>query len=43
MFRKSEARDCKAVYNLICDMENKQLPYDVFEKTYRSQLERKDM
>ena len=43
MFRKSEEKDCKAIYDLICDMENKQLPYDVFEKMYQNQLKRKDM
>ena len=43
MYRKSEEKDCKAIYDLICDMENKQLPYTVFEEMYRNQLERKDM
>ena len=43
MYRKSEEKDCKAIYDLICDMENKQLPYAVFEEMYRNQLERKDM
>ena len=43
MYRKSEEKDCKAIYDLICDMENKQLPYDIFEEMYRNQLERKDM
>lgn len=43
MYRKSEEWDCRAIYDLICDMENKQLPYDVFEKMYCGQLERKDM
>ena len=43
MYRKSEEKDCKAIYDLICDMENKQLPYDIFEEVYRNQLERKDM
>ena len=43
MFRKSEEKDCEAIYNLICDMENKQLPYDIFEKMYQNQLKRKDM
>lgn len=43
MYRKSEEKDGKAIYDLICDMENKQLPYDVFEEMYRNQLERKDM
>ena len=43
MYRKSEEKDCKEIYDLICDMENKQLPYDIFEEVYRNQLERKDM
>ena len=43
MFRKSEEKDCKAIYDLICDMENKQLPYAAFEEMYRKQLERQDM
>ena len=43
MYRKSEEKDCKAIYELICDMENKQLPYDIFEEIYRNQLARKDM
>ncbi|MBR5122496.1 MAG: GNAT family N-acetyltransferase [Anaerotignum sp.] len=43
MYRKSEEKDCKAIYDLICDMENKQLPYDIFEEIYRNQLARKDM
>ena len=43
MYRKSEEKDCKAIYDLICDMENKQLPYDIFEEIYRNQLQRKDM
>lgn len=43
MFRKSEAEDCRAIYDLICDMERKQLPSAVFEKMYKTQLERPDM
>ena len=43
MYRKSEEKDCKEIYDLICDMENKQLPYAIFEEIYGSQLERKDM
>ena len=43
MYRKSGEKDCKAIYELICDMENKQLPYDIFEEIYRNQLARKDM
>ena len=43
MFRKSEEKDGKAIYDLICDMERKQLPYAVFEEIYRKQLDREDM
>ena len=43
MFRKSEEKDCKAIYDLICDMERKQLPDAVFEAMYQKQLQRKDM
>lgn len=43
MVRKSEEKDCRAIYDLICDMENKQLPYAEFEKIYRKQLQRAEM
>ena len=43
MVRKSEEKDCRAVYDLICDMEKKVLPYGEFEKIYARQLQRKDM
>ena len=43
MFRKSEEKDCQAIYDLICDMERKQLPYAVFEEMYQKQLQREDM
>ncbi|MBR5269985.1 MAG: GNAT family N-acetyltransferase [Anaerotignum sp.] len=43
MFRKSEEKDCKAIYDLICDMENKQLPYAIFEACYRKQLQMENM
>lgn len=38
MYRKGSLNDCKAVYSLICNMENKELPYDRFEETYLYQL-----
>lgn len=38
MYRKSELGDCRAVYDLICDMEGKQLPCDRFEEIYLRQL-----
>ena len=37
MFRKSTAADCCAVYDLICDMESKALPYDKFAAIYIEQ------
>lgn len=38
IYRESDLSDCKAVYALICDMENKELPYDRFEETYFDQI-----
>ena len=43
MIRKSEEKDCRDIYDLICDMENKQLPYGVFAEIYQKQLKREDM
>lgn len=37
-YRKSSLEDCKAIYSLICDMENTELPYDRFCEIYRDQL-----
>ena len=37
MFRKSTAADCRAVYDLICDMESTALPYDKFAAIYLTQ------
>ncbi|AYD39443.1 GNAT family N-acetyltransferase [Clostridium fermenticellae] len=37
LYRKSTLEDCRIVYDLICDMENKKLPYDKFEKIYHNQ------
>ena len=38
MYRKSKLGDCQIIYFLICDMENKKLPYDRFVEIYNSQL-----
>ncbi len=38
MFRKAVLTDCRQVYSLICDMENRQLPYDRFCEIYERQL-----
>ena len=42
MIRNSTGSDCKAVYDLICGMEQKQLPYHAFEAIYLRQLARAD-
>lgn len=36
--RKSTLDDCEAIYSLICDMENKELPYDRFHAIYHDQV-----
>ena len=38
MYRNSTPDDCKAVYSLVCDMENSVLPYERFAEIYRRQL-----
>ena len=43
MYRKSMEKDCRAIYDLICHMEQKELPYGAFEKIYLRQLQRQDM
>lgn len=42
MYRKSELSDCKAVYNLICDLECKELPFDKFSEIYEEQINNKN-
>lgn len=37
-FRKSTLADCKEIYSLICDKENKILPYDLFKSIYHYQI-----
>ena len=39
IFRPAAAEDCRVVYELICDMESKSLPWDAFERIFRAQLE----
>ena len=41
MYRKAAASDCKKVYDLICDMEGRALPFDRFQKIFCSQLSSK--
>ena len=38
MYRKATVSDCKKVYDLICDMENKKLPYARFQEIFGDQL-----
>lgn len=38
MFQKALPKDCMAVYDLICDMEQKKLPYDRFQEIFLHQL-----
>lgn len=38
MYRKGIVEDCKGVYDLICQMECKQLPYDRFAEIYKEQV-----
>lgn len=37
MYRKATMSDCKAVYDLICDLECRQLPYDSFAEIFAEQ------
>ena len=39
VYRKSAAADCERVYALICDMENRELPFERFREIYLSQLD----
>ena len=39
MYRKGTLNDCRKIYELICEMENKQLPYDRFSAIYQEQVE----
>ena len=38
LYRKSIEEDCPTIHALICDMEQKALPYEEFAEIYRSQL-----
>lgn len=42
MFCKAEAKDTRRVYELICDMEQRELPFEAFEKIFGEQLENDD-
>lgn len=39
MYRKGNFNDCKGVYDLMCELEQKQLPRERFSEIYRSQVE----
>lgn len=39
MYRSADMQDCEAVYQMICDMESKKLPYDRFQEIFQRQLE----
>jgi len=38
LYRKGTINDCEKVYNLICEMEQKQLPFDRFSAIYQRQI-----
>lgn len=38
MYRKGTIKDCKRVYDLICEIEQKQLPFDRFSEIYQKQI-----
>lgn len=38
VFQKASPNDCRAVYGLICDMEQKELPYEKFQEIFLFQL-----
>ena len=42
MYRKASVHDIKTVYDLICDMEQRTLPFDRFQEIYCRQLRRRD-
>lgn len=42
MYRKATKEDLNDIYYLICDLENKLLPFDFFSKIFQSQLNNSD-
>ncbi len=38
MYRKATIHDCADIYDLICDMERRELPFDRFREIYGRQL-----
>lgn len=39
MYRKGTLKDCKEVYDLICEMESSPLSYDYFYEIYKKQID----
>ena len=39
MYRKSTLEDCRAIYQLICELEQKELPYQRFSEIYYQQIQ----
>jgi PhnO protein len=39
MIRNGTLDDCMAVYSLVCEMENRALPFDRFSEIFQSQME----
>lgn len=37
-YRKSILQDSQEIYSLICDLENRELPYDAFDAIYHDQI-----
>ena len=37
IYRKSELEDCENVYQLICELENESLDFEMFSKIYKEQ------
>ncbi|MBR1778927.1 MAG: GNAT family N-acetyltransferase [Clostridia bacterium] len=42
MYRKATLGDCKGIYDLICELESKKLPYDKFTEIFEKQTEDQD-
>ena len=40
-YRKSISEDCEKIYSLVCGLENKELPFDKFQKIYSEQVNNK--
>ena len=41
-YRKSILDDCEKIYSLVCNLENKELPFDKFQKIYCEQVSNKN-